>query len=321
MSMWMLPANRSRIFVLVILVVQNASASLLMRQSRLQGGDVKWNPLTGVVIQEVIKAVSCVALLLQEGNLQSAFADKWEFAKTTIPAVLYLIQNNLQYISVSYLDASSYAVLYQLKIITTAILSVCLLGKRLTLMQWISLVLLTAGVSAAVASQLNAEEKAVAGHDSYALGVVAVLAACVTSGLAGVSFEKLLKGSTLSLWARNLQLALFSIVVGMSSLIGSHDLSFQSFFRGYTPIVWVSLANNAFGGLLIAVVIKKADNIMKNFATSFSIILTSTVSVLMGDSSLNLLFCIGASMVIYAVFLYGLVNPLGTLLSLRRVPL
>jgi len=292
-----------------------------MRQSRLQGGGVKWNPLTGVAIQELVKAVSCVALLLAEGNLHSAFADKTEFAKTTIPAVLYLIQNNLQYVAVSYLDASSYAVLYQLKIISTAMLSVALLGKRLTSMQWIALVLLTSGVSAAVASQLNAEEEAAQGHDSFALGVLAVLAACVTSGLAGVSFEKLLKGSTLSLWARNLQLAIFSIVVGMSGLIGSHDLSFQSFFRGYTPVVWLSLANNAFGGLLIAVVIKKADNILKNFATSLSIILTSTVSVLVGDSSLNLLFCIGAAMVIYAVFLYGSMNPIGALLSMRRVPL
>ena len=41
------------------------------------------------------------------------------------------------------------------------------------------------------------------------IGLVAVLIACFSSGFAGVYFEKLLKGSKVSLWMRN-------VVLGMS---------------------------------------------------------------------------------------------------------
>lgn len=35
------------------------------------------------------------------------------------------------------------------------------------------------------------------------------------------------------------------------------------FFQGYTPLVCVTIPLNAFGGLLIALVVKYADNILK----------------------------------------------------------
>lgn len=318
-------------FVLVFLVVQNSAASLLMRLSRANQGEVAWNPQTGVIVQEVVKALSCVALLLQEGNLFTAFDNRAEALKTGVPAILYLVQNNLQYVAVTYLDASTYAVLYQLKIITTALLSVAILGKQLSCVQWVALVLLTSGVSTVVLSQMSGQKKEdhTGQSPSILLGLAAVLAACVTSGLAGVSFEYLLKGSTMSLWARNLQLALYSTVVGLFTFYGSGSNTRTddsgsshpaSFFQGYTMWVWLAVLNNALGGLLIAAVIKYADNILKNFSTSLSIILTAAVSVVALDSSLDALFGLGTAMVIYAVFLYGAMNPVVMLMDLLRGP-
>jgi UDP-sugar transporter A1/2/3 len=43
-------------------------------------------------------------------------------------------------------------------------------------------------------------------------GLLAVGAACMTSGLAGVYFEMVLKGSKADLWCRNVQLSFFSLL-------------------------------------------------------------------------------------------------------------
>lgn len=324
--------DRLKWFVLVFLVLQNSSASILMRYSRSETG-ASWNPQTGVVMQEVIKAVACVLLLLKDGSLASAFVDKTEAMKTSIPAICYLIQNNLQYVAVGYLDASTYAVLYQLKILTTALLSVVILRKELACIQWVSLALLTVGVSAVVLSQMSqkaAEAGKEGNSDSILPGLAAVLTACLMSGLAGVYFEKLLKGSTVSLWARNLQLAIFSIVIGVGGLVGqgsldtsldtvSTDTYVDTFFKGYTTAVWFSIFNNAFGGLLVAVVIKYADVILKNFAASLSIVLTATVSAAVFGSTINSWFCVGTVTVIYSMFLYSKINPMDLLKKVSKV--
>jgi len=309
------PSSNIKWFVLIFLVVQNSSASIAMRYSRAQPGGNEWNTQTGVIMQEVVKAVTCIVLLIRERAFCSVFADKIEAFKTGIPAILYLAQNNLQYIALGYLDASTYAVLYQLKILTTALLSVTMLGKELSFLQWVALAALTAGASIVVVSQMAPSSEPSQTRTMVVPGLCAVLTACLMSGLAGVYFEKLLKGSKVSLWTRNLQLALYSIVIGIAGLYGQRNSTFKSseFFKGYNSYVWISILNNAFGGLLIAVAIKYADNILKNFSASLSIVLTAVVSVFVFDSVLNLWFGLGMALVIQAVFLYSKVNPFGLL--------
>lgn len=48
------------------------------------------------------------------------------------------------------------------------------------------------------------------------------------------------------------------------------------------------------GGLLVAVVVKYADNIMKGFAASFAVVLTFVISMYFSDFYPNQNFYIGA---------------------------
>ena len=64
-----------------------------------------------------------------------------------MPALLYLLQNNLQYVAVGYLDAASYTVSYQTKTIWSGILSMVLLNRTLGLNKWLGIVGLCAGVA------------------------------------------------------------------------------------------------------------------------------------------------------------------------------
>ena len=70
-----------------------------------------------------------------------------ETLKLLVPSGLYTLQNNLLFVALSNLDAATYQVTYQLKILTTALFSVLMLGKKLDSMKWVSLLILMAGVS------------------------------------------------------------------------------------------------------------------------------------------------------------------------------
>ena len=309
---------------LALLAVQNCSAVLVMRYTRATEGQNSYNTQSAVIMQEALKTLASAALVVHEkGELRSTFKNVPELLRTSVPAVLYLIQNNLQYVAVSNLHAATYQVTYQLKILSTALLSACLLGRQLSRTKWIALVVLTAGVASVQLSELDlagststvtmkdAEEvKEDTSHGNTVVGLGATLLATLSSGCAGVYFEKMLKGrSDLSLWQRNTQLGVYSIVVGITALLSSpsnrHSVMENGFLFGYTNLTYLNLCVQAFGGLIVAVVIKFADNILKNFATSVSIILSVIFSALFLGQTLSGLFIFGVLLVNYAVFLYA----------------
>lgn len=232
-----------------------------------------------------------------------------EMAKLMVPALLYTLQNNLLYVALENLDAATYSVCYQTKILTTAIFSVVLLGKRLSLVKWLSLVLLMAGVALAEMSSestIQKESEHVPGKQ-MPIGFPCVVAASCTSGFAGVYFEMLLKGSKTSLWIRNIQMGLPSIVIALISVFCKDWDSVTSggFFQGYNGVVFGVVLLQAGGGLVVAVVVKYTDNIRKSFAAAVSIIMSCIMSMFLFDFHPNLKFVVGASLVCASVFMYS----------------
>lgn len=75
------------------------------------------------------------------------YGKPYETLKLAIPSGLYAIQNNLLFIALSYLNAATYQVTYQLKILTTALCCVFMLGKKIDKHQWVSLCMLAIGVA------------------------------------------------------------------------------------------------------------------------------------------------------------------------------
>lgn len=219
-----------------------------------------------------------------------------------------VIQNNLQYIAAENLDAATFQVTYQIKILTTAGFSVLLLHKTLSLSKWVSLLLLTVGVGIVqVQSVGGGGWKATAHLMNPAAGFLAVLIGCCTSGLAGVYFEMVLKNSPTDLWIRNVQLSLFSLIPAALPII--YDLSRSE--RGSGPFhnfggwAWSTVFIQVFGGLITALVIKYADNILKGFATSLSIVISCLTSVALFNFPLTLPFTLGAGVVLVATWMYN----------------
>nr|POE47026.1 udp-galactose transporter [Quercus suber] len=363
---------------LVTLTFQNSALILIMHYSRIMPpvNGQRYYTSTAVFMNEVLKLVISVTMALYEiasspntsehSTAMSLFAelsgavftgDSWKLA---IPAMLYTLQNTLQYIAVSNLDAATFQVTYQLKILTTALFSVTLLGRSLSVRRWLSLILLMAGVAivqipsdppkAAVAARSDAAAAAFhfprsiwgyqgidsAGpgqlthrsatyegiHDDVtagkavlnpSVGFAAVIVACMISGLAGVYFEKILKdprgeARQVSVWIRNVQLSFYSLwpalFIGVMFKDGEY-IAKTGFFTGYNWVVWLAIIFQAFGGVIVALVVNYADNIAKNFATSISIIVSFLASVYFFDFQITLQYIIGTGIVLGATYLYN----------------
>jgi len=229
--------------------------------------------------------------------------------KICVPSLLYVIQNNLLYVSASHLDAATYQVSYQLKILTTAIFAVFILRKKLLQTQWGALVILVAGIALVQTAQTTvpAVLDPNAPEQNRLIGFAAALGACVLSGFAGIYFEKMLKGADISVWMRNVQLSLLSLPFGLlTCLINDHsNIAGKGFFVGYDLFVWYLVVLQAGGGLLVAMVVKYADNILKGFATSLAIVISCVASMYLFAFDLTLQFTFGALLVMVSIFLYG----------------
>ncbi|KAM9428234.1 UDP-N-acetylglucosamine transporter-like isoform 1-T3 [Salvelinus alpinus] len=310
--------SRLKYMSLGVLVLQTTTLVLTMRYSRtLQGEGPRYLASSAVVSAELLKILICLLLVFYDHSfsfwvlnrvLKEEILNKpMETLKLAIPSSIYTLQNNLLYVALSNLDAATYQVTYQLKILTTALFSVSMLGKRLGLYQWLSLLILMTGI-VLVQWPTKSLDVSSLSAGSQLVGVIAVLIACFSSGFAGVYFEKILKETKQSVWVRNIQLGLFSLVFSLMGVFVYDGERVREFgvFQGYNPLTWTVVALQALGGLVIAAVIKYADNILKGFATSLSIILSTLISYFwLEDFDPTSVFFLGAVLVIAATFLYG----------------
>ena len=235
---------------LVTLTGQNAMLGVSMRYARTRPGDM-FISTTAVFMAELVKLVTCLGLVWndedrsvarwwaaldktiikqpldtlkvsQNESRHPSITNRCRYKITSVPfqvmvpSAVYLIQNNLLYVAASNLDVATYQITYQLKILTTAMFAVTMLNKKLISTQWLSLLILIAGVAMVQLSDVKeSKSSANVAEQSKVVGFTAALSACCLSGFAGVYFEKILKGSDVSVWMRNVQLALLSVPMGL----------------------------------------------------------------------------------------------------------
>lgn len=127
---------------LFLLVGQMVGLVLLMRYSRTHRnpGQPLYLASSAVFAMEVMKFVICCFVIAHQSGgallselKQHVLESPWEMLKLCVPSLLYTVQNNLLYLALSNLDAATYQVCYQLKILTTAVFSALLLQVGLML--------------------------------------------------------------------------------------------------------------------------------------------------------------------------------------------
>ncbi|KZC10623.1 UDP-galactose translocator [Dufourea novaeangliae] len=247
-----------------------------MRYARIRSGDMFLSS-TAVFMAEIVKLLTCLVLVFyEEGNFVkfcnslylNIIKQPIDTLKVCVPSLLYIIQNNLLYVSASNLDAATHQVTYQLKILTTAFFAVVILRRSLRNTQWGALILLVIGVVLVQLAQ-NSKTTLPSGiEQNRVIGFSAALSACFLSGFAGIYFEKILKGSDVSVWMRNVQLSLLSLPFGLITCLinDGQVLQKQGFFFGYDLFVLYLVVLQAGGGLIVAMVVKCYVSNLFNFS-------------------------------------------------------
>lgn len=314
--------DRFRLALLATLVLQNTFAVVLGRFTRIKTKTYDINQF--ILVSECSKLL--LSILLEYINSQDQLVSSFrrnviQQPKGTtmmiIPALFFLVSNSLLYVALSNLTVPIFQVVYQGKLVITAIFSVFLLDRSISLKQWLCLFVISFGVASIVIDQ-SRDMVPADNNINIRLGCLSLLFSCTLSSAASVFFEKMVKSRDMaksatssldapSLWIRNIQISSFSIMFAIVKLLITRD-RYLPFLHGFNQWVWLQVALFGIGGLLVSSVIKYADNVLKGLATSLSMIFASLMNVLLFGNKLTWQFMIGAAVTAMAVFLYSSTN-------------
>ena len=140
-------------FLFFIYLSVNLGALLLAAQSQRQPRS--YLNSTAVTLSEILKLLTSIAAIRASAPSARAalatvvrvvFRMPDQMLRVAMPALLYTIQNNIIYAALSHVDAVTFQITYQLKIVASLLASRILLKKKASVMRWISTLLLTFGV-------------------------------------------------------------------------------------------------------------------------------------------------------------------------------
>ncbi|RWR80243.1 CMP-sialic acid transporter 1-like protein isoform X1 [Cinnamomum micranthum f. kanehirae] len=274
-------------FVAGLLTLLTSSQGILTTLSQNNGG-YRYDYATVPFLAEVFKLAVSSYLLWREcrSSCPPRMTTDWKNVRLfPIPSIIYLIHNNIQFATLTYVDTSTYQIMGNLKIVTTGILFRLFLKRKLTNLQWMAIVLLTIGTTTSQVkscSEASCDSLFSAPIQGYLLGV---LSACM-SALAGVYTEFLMKKNNDSLYWQNVQLYTFGAIFNMAKLLlddfrGGFEKGpwWQRLLNGYNLTTWMVVLNLGSTGLLVSWLMKYADNIVKVYSTSMAMLLTMVLSI------------------------------------------
>lgn len=226
-----------------------------------------------------------------------------------VPAVLYCIQNNLNFVVLRFIDATTFAILSSGRLIATAVLSRGIMKKQQSVPQWCALGLLT--ISTCIYQIDMSDGNSVLRGN--AVGLILLLVTLPMAALAGVYTEYRMK--TLfeqSLHWQNMQLYAYGIVFNFVTAMvetyvvdrGSGD---NNFFKGYDSYwAYMLILFLAVNGLFVSAVMKFLSALIKQILSSIAILGTAVLSMMFMGTPLTAQFALAFVVLFLSTVIYRL---------------
>jgi len=330
--------RRLQLALLLLIVLQNSSYTLLRRYSRgVLHESYTSSSVLGVA--ETIKFVTSFLMLDTGSGATSTLKNRFKVAQNAllgsrpmlVPAVVYLVMNMLSFVAIDRIDATVFAMGAQLKMLTTAVSSRYVLGRIFTKSQWLAICCLTLSVMIVTCqrglgqnSGGQTSQKIPHSSDwtSFCIGCGALALEVVLSGWISAYLEKYLKDGAFSVWARNFQVAAFSMVMYCSvdiyltyfqaeqndgstmPVIQPIGLASSRILKGWSIYTCMLAFLGASGGLLVAFATKHADAVAKTIATAMALVLVVVLETVLLNVPFDPVVCMASSLTLLTMESY-----------------
>ncbi|KAM6408541.1 putative UDP-sugar transporter protein SLC35A4 [Rhynochetos jubatus] len=299
---WVLQRGLWRLMLVLSVAIYGSHAPLLTLCK--VDGMIPFSSTSVVVLVELTKLVFSLLCLLTWDRELLGVAVSWRHVVPfALSALLYAANNNLVVHMQLFMDPSTYQVLSNLKIVSTALLYSLLLRQRLGMRKWLALCLLVAaGVSYSCGGLQDPGSPSKMQLHITLVGLLLISVYCLISGLSAVYTEAILKTQALPLSLQNLFLYFFGVLLNVIGYFWSS--AERGFLEGFSSWVLVIVVSQALNGLIMSVVMKHSSNITRLFVISCSILVNALLSVTLFNLQLTLLFFIAVLCMGLAVHLY-----------------
>jgi len=231
-----------------------------------------------VLATEFAKAILAVCVLRTRGSRGVAELQKCRLstiAASSVPAIVYAVQNFLLQSGASRVDGVSFNCLNQLKLVSAAFFLYFLHGKRQSVIQCFALVGVTvAGIGLSVVGAADARGS----EDSaeFLLGAAYVIIASALSGLSGTACQIVLQK-----YDKDPAMLTFEMAIAGAPVIVCVEWLFsgvpQAIFSSWTMLAWIPVLSAAVGGLLVGEITKRLGSIAKGFSVVCGLVLTGVL--------------------------------------------
>mmetsp|Transcript_23226 Transcript_23226/g.38833 ORF Transcript_23226/g.38833 Transcript_23226/m.38833 type:complete len:452 (-) Transcript_23226:223-1578(-) len=281
----------------------------------------RYSAVLVILLAEILKLVLSIIAFswFATRNPENALAAKTQvvaaltprrFLRFSLPAVVYTIENHIRFAVLKELASPvTWVVFSHLEIPIVALMTVFILGRRLSIPQWISVILLVDGVMASQMAICESRLGVKCDHlsDFPITALFMVLLSALMAATAGTAVEYLFKeeyGTSLHL--QNSQLYVWGIVSNAVVLVVQERKAMEvgTLWDGFDKQVIFILITMALQGLCVAAVVKHMSNVAKVYASACGLFVAALMSAIMSDFDFSLPFSLAAIVVCCALYLY-----------------
>ncbi|CAF1419659.1 unnamed protein product [Adineta ricciae] len=316
---------------------------LLVTGSKTSSHSYNYNTIVVVLLTEVVKFVAALVIYRQTHSFNQMRRDITDNQTVLflyfIPSALYCLYNNLAFINLSSYDPTTYFLLLQFRVVVTGVIFQILFNKRLTRIQWLSLLLLTSGciikqfehssslpvskVSLTNSTLSQTPEPTLQKSSLINIHLIWILVQVFCSCFAGVYNEYLLKSdrtTQVDVMLQNSFMYFDSILCNLILLIffdhQQPNLSITEKFSntlslitsGKENLIFFIILNNAAVGIVTSLFLKSMTSILKTFASALELLFTSILAWILFSIPVSIYTFLAIFIVSFAVYLYS-INP------------